>query len=99
MTKMTGMRITEDIEEEIVGEILENWENENISHTAPLSDVFFGKQVIKVLQLLKKTINPWAVVTNSLLLLTALSYPTNKDPTHEYLGQSMDRDMFLAELS
>ncbi len=59
------------IEEEIVEEIMQN--------CAPsLSDVFFGQEVIKVLQLLKKNNSNlqthWPVVTNSLILLTALSY-------------------------
>ena len=92
------MTNTGDMEEEIVGEILDNLQSENLSHAASLSDIFFGKQVIKVLQLLKKKTNPWSVVTNSLILLTALSYPNNKEPAYGCLSQSMDRDMFLAEL-
>ncbi|MHA1745804.1 MAG: hypothetical protein ACTSWW_07380 [Promethearchaeota archaeon] len=63
------------MEEEIIDEILQNWE----SCTAPpLSDVFFGQEVIKILQLLKRNNSNhqthWPMVTNSLIVLTALSY-------------------------
>jgi len=61
----------EEIIEEILEEILENWQ------TPSLSDVFFGQEIIKVMQLLKKNSNHqtrWPVVTNSLIVLTALSY-------------------------
>jgi hypothetical protein len=67
------------MEEEIIEEIMQNWDVQSKSCIAPpLSDVFFGQEVIKVLQLLKKKNSNhqthWPVVTNSLILLTALSY-------------------------
>lgn len=67
------------LEEEIVEEIMQNWNLEPKSNTVPsLSDVFFGQEVIKILQLLKKNNcnqqKHWPVVTNSLILLTVLSY-------------------------
>lgn len=63
------------LEEEIIHEIMVS----HASQTEPsLSDVFFGQEVIKVMQILKqKNSNhqgEWPVVTNSLILLTTLSY-------------------------
>jgi len=66
------------LEEEIIHEIMVNWESQTSQTEPSLSDVFFGQEVIKVLQILKKKNSnhqgEWPVVTNSLILLTALSY-------------------------